>query len=316
MPVGFPPKTPLGLGCEALGGADWGTVDIHSVRDAVRCALDGGVTVFDTADVYGLGRSEEELARVLGGDRHRVTIVTKGGIRWAAQSGEHRARTFTDASAVYLESALNNSLRRLRLDAISLYLVHRHDVQVPETETLEFLERARVAGKVLSYGVSNWPMSVVRTVRATAAIASLELELSLLSPDSVLRELDEARGLNLTTLTYGPLAQGLLSGKYRAESSFDVTDRRHRLDRFSREAYTSNRQVLDALAEVAREVGRTQSQVAIRWAIDTGVVTAVIFGAKSPAQVLDNLSAMSCTLDASHLRKLQTAREQVGLTRV
>ncbi|SVD99709.1 uncharacterized protein METZ01_LOCUS452563, partial [marine metagenome] len=89
----FRPLSPLTMGCELLGGTDWGSVDLPSVRDAIRCAIEAGITVFDTADVYGLGRSEVELSSVLGADRHDVTIVTKGGCRWVDERSGRRATT-------------------------------------------------------------------------------------------------------------------------------------------------------------------------------------------------------------------------------
>lgn len=305
--------TPLALGCEALGGTDWGTIDAGQARDAVRCALECGITVFDTADAYGLGRSEEELSRALAEDRHRVTIVTKGGISWSAPPAGDRAATRRDASARYLKSAIECSLKRLRIDVIPLYLVHWPDPQTPLEETLNGLEEARLTGRILAYGLSNFAFSDVKAALKLAGIEALEGPLSLLSPDSVLREYAEARSAALTTLTYGPLAQGLLTGKYSPAWVFEPTDRRHRLDHFSSDAFDCNRHVLEALARVSRELDRSPAQVALRWVLDTAVATCVIVGAKSPSQVLDNHAAQSWTLGATQRDTLNKARELAGL---
>lgn len=301
------------MGCEALGATDWGFIDPRQAQDAVRCALDCGISVFDTADAYGLGRGEEELSRALGDDRHRVTIVTKGGIRWSAPQNGGRAPTLRDASASHLTSAIEGSLRRLRIDSIALYLVHWPDPNTPLGETLLCMEQARAAGKILAYGLSNFGGPALQTALAVADVAAVEGPLSLLSPESILKEYTDARSLKVDTLTYGPLAQGLLTGKYTAQSVFDSTDRRHRLDHFSADAYSTTSHVLDALAEVSQEVDRPPAQVAIRWVMDTGLSSSVIFGAKTPSQVLENHAAQSWSLGAAHLERLRIARQLAGL---
>ena len=305
--------TPLALGCEALGATDWGAVDPRQLHAAVRCALDCGIAVFDTADVYGLGRGEEQLSLALGEDRHRVTIVTKGGVRWATPAPGARAKTRRDASAAYLRSALEHSLRRLRVDAIPLYLVHWPDPDTPVGETLECLEQARVAGKIQAYGLSNVGFPQVQAARAVAGVAAVEGPLSLLSPDAALRELAGARGLGLTTLTYGTLAQGLLTGDYSAQSVFDATDRRHRLRHFAPDAWAGHRPLLDEVAAIASEIGRTAAQVSIRWVMDSGVSSTAIVGAQSPDQVLDTVAALSWSLGGAHLARLGAARRRAGV---
>jgi len=142
----FRPLSPMAMGCELLGGADWGSVDLPGARDAIRCALEAGITVFDTADAYGLGRSEVELSSVLGGERHDVTIVTKGGLRWTDNPSGGRAKILRDSSCAYLSSAIDASLRRLRLDVIPIYLVHWPDLKTPLAETIACLEDARSVG--------------------------------------------------------------------------------------------------------------------------------------------------------------------------
>lgn len=303
----------IALGCEVLGGNDWGPVDLARARDGVRCALDCGISVFDTADVYGLGRGEEELSVALGADRHRVTIVTKGGVRWTDSDEAGHSPTWRDASRAYLSSAIDSSLRRLRIDAIPLYLVHCPDPDTPIDETIECLEQARVSGRILSYGLSNYDFDSVRAAAATCSISAIQGPLNILSSESLLKEYAGARRLGLATLTYGPLAQGLLTGKYSPQSVFDHTDRRHRLDHFSRDAYANNHRLLETLREVSDDVGRSPAQVAIRWVIDCGVANSVIVGARSPAQVLENYGAMSLSLSGVHLDKLKTARRLTGL---
>jgi aryl-alcohol dehydrogenase-like predicted oxidoreductase len=303
----------LALGCEALGGEDWGHVDLASVRTAVRTALDAGVSVFDTADVYGLGKSEQELALALGADRHRVTIVTKGGIRWADRNASGRAPTRTDSSAAYLTRAIDDSLRRLNLDTIPVYLVHKPDPSTPIDETIDCLERACDAGKLRAYGLSNFSLGAIGDVIATSRISVIEEQLNLLSPASVLGTFSDARALGLATLAYGPLAQGLLTGKYRSDSAFLPSDRRHRLSHFSADAFGQTKPILDCLRAVSEDVGVSWAQVAVRWTLESSVVATVIVGAKGAAQVLDILGALDWSLSREQAERLNVARRQAAL---
>lgn len=303
----------IAMGCEAIGGTDWGVVDDRQAHEAVRCALDCGITVFDTADVYGLGRGEEMLSLALGPDRHRVTIVTKGGLRWTHPSGGTRATTRPDARGAYLRLAIGNSLKRLRIEVIPLYLVHWPDPDTPLTETFECLEQARADGLVGAYGLSNFPIAAVQQAAEGWCLSAIEGPLSLISSDLLFSDYEFARQLGLATLTYAPLAQGLLTGKYSALSTFSAEDRRHRLEHFSADAHTIYQPVLDALKEVARELERPIAQVAIRWVIDTGISSSVVVGAKSPTQMLENCSAQSWSLSHDHIEKLARARRLAGL---
>jgi aryl-alcohol dehydrogenase-like predicted oxidoreductase len=302
--------SPVAIGCEQLGGVDWGSVDLPLARESIRCALDNGVTVFDTADVYGLGRSEEELAKVLGDDRHRVTIVTKGGVRWGQTDTAGRANTFRDASPKYLMTALEGSLKRLQLETIPVYLVHWPDSLTPVEETLEFLERARIAGKIRSYGLSNFDFGLVRDIVTTYNISYLEGPYSLLDRFPLENNYREACRLGLKTLTYGPLAQGVLTGKYSENSKFAKSDRRHRLSHFMPSAWPRNNNVIKVLRKIADELGRTPAQVALRWVIESKVSGSVIVGAKTPQQVRGNIDVLGwalseeqrCILDACSAR--------------
>jgi aryl-alcohol dehydrogenase-like predicted oxidoreductase len=309
----FPPLSRLAIGCELLGGTDWGSVDLPKVRDAIRCALEAGVTVFDTADIYGLGHSEVELSSVLGTDRHDVTIVTKGGVRWSDVPSRGRATTMRDVSYAYLSSAIDASLRRLRLDVIPIYLVHWPDLKTPLEETIACLEAARVAGKIQKYGLSNFSCEEVETANKLGSISAVQAELHVLSPESQSVFLAFAKELGLETLSYGPLAQGLLSGKYARGRDFDSSDRRHRLDHFKAGAYARNQVVMDALIQISDEVGRPPAQVAIRWVLETGVTTSVVMGARTREQVLENYDTLAWSLDQSHIQVLNQARRVAGL---
>jgi aryl-alcohol dehydrogenase-like predicted oxidoreductase len=276
----------VAMGCEPLGGTDWGAYDPAQAEAAVCRALDLGVTVFDTADVYGLGLSEEVLSRALGPRRHDVVIVTKFGVAW--EEGGRRARTWRDASPARVRAALLASLRRLRLDRIPLYLVHWPDPATPVEATMEALARCRDEGLVEAVGVSNFTPELVRRAHAVLPLAALELQYSLLDRGAEAGLLPLARELGVTVLAYGPLAQGLLTGKYGAGARFGANDRRHRLGHFRGRGLERALEVVGRVCAAAERLGRTPAQVALRWVLDHPAVSCAIAGAKSPAQVEAN----------------------------
>jgi aryl-alcohol dehydrogenase-like predicted oxidoreductase len=281
----------LGLGCEQLGGTDWGKFDIQQAMQTVRHASDCGINVFDTADVYGLGSSEELLSRSLGQNRKRAFIISKCGIRWeAAKHG--RARTFRDASAAYVTQAVESSLRRLRLETISAYLVHWPDPKTPIAETIEALESCRQAGKIRFIGVSNFSANQLQDASTAARLDFAEVRYNLLEREAETRLFPLCRQLGIAVAVYGPLAQGLLSGKYDSDSRFGSDDRRHRLPQFQPQALERNLKTVRRLQMVGRRIGYSPAQVAISWILAHPAVSCVIAGAKSPQQLMENAGAL------------------------
>ena len=295
----------IAMGCEPLGGTDWGKVDLGLVRKAVRCALDLGVTVFDTADVYGLGEAERELSRALAHERHEAFIVTKFGVRWEEKANGQRADTFRDISPNYLTLAVENSLRRLNVEAIPLYLVHWPDSVTPLCDTLGCLEELRSEGKILNYGLSNFAADEVALAAEIGGISAYQGPYNLLLHGSEKEHVHhEACSRQVATFAYGALAQGLLSGKYRSESVFEKDDRRHRLSHFAESEWERNNRVLSVLEQIADLEGKTMVQCALRWVLDSGLIDTVVVGAKSPKQVHDQFQALNWSLSSSSMKKL------------
>jgi aryl-alcohol dehydrogenase-like predicted oxidoreductase len=299
----------VGLGCEPLGGADWGSVDIEQAIGAVRSAWTKGVTVFDTADAYGLGLSEERLASALGNARHEAVIVTKGGVRWKDRGGQ-RAQTWIDASPSYLVSALDASLNRLGVERIPIYLVHWPDERTPLEDTLECLSRQRNLGKIGLYGVSNhWSTQLHRAAICGAEV--VELPLSLIDRRAEEEFADISR-LGLGLLAYGAYAQGLLCDKYDASTKFGTDDRRHRLPQFSAGAWPTNERLLTVIREIATVRRVAASQVTLRWVLENSEVACAIVGAKTPAQVLDLTGASQWRLSVTENASLSAAAAPPG----
>jgi len=289
--------SPLAIGCEQLGNRDWGIVDVSECKRAIQKAFANGINVFDTSDVYGLGRSEEELSSALGKERYNTFIISKFGIRWEGDGIESRAKTYKDSSPNYLGIAIENSLRRLRLDTIPLYFIHWPDEKTPTIDTLEALEKARKAGKILNYGLSNFPLKIITNVIDEYPIAAIQAPYSLGIDNFENRELFHlALSKGLSNFTYGPLAQGLLSGKYDENSKFEDNDRRHRLVQFSKDRWKLNRQLLAALDKLAKQYNKSIAQIAIRWCIDSNYTSSTIVGIKNLEQLRENCGALGWSL--------------------
>lgn len=280
------PVSRIALGGCPLGKHGWGAVDDTESVAAVRAAVDAGVTFFDTADVYGLGHSEELLSRALAEDRHRVTVATKFGVRIAADG-----RVFRDVSPAWARSAVEASLRRLRLERIPLFYMHWPDGQTPIEDVVGALADLRNEGKIGAIGLSNVTAAEILRASRVAAISAVQVQYSLVDRSAAEALLQTTRRLAIPLITWGSLAQGLLTGKYDEQSVFPPTDRRSRYENFQQPKLTRNMQVVRRLQKVAATARATPGQVAIRWLLDQPGVAAVLFGAKTVSQVAENVHA-------------------------
>jgi aryl-alcohol dehydrogenase-like predicted oxidoreductase len=295
----------LAFGTEQLGGIDWGVYDRSSTKRAVAHALDCGITFFDTADVYALGGAEQALAEALGAARHRVVIGTKVGVNWHEDAASGRARTFFDLSPSRVKQALEDSLRRLKLDCLSLYYLHWPDPNTPLEATMEVLSRAREMGKIGSIGVSNFSAEQIRAAHRLLPLTAIQLQYNLIDRKAEQEILPCARELGIGVVTYGSLAQGLLTGKYGRESTFDRSDRRCRLIHFQPETIEANLRIVERVSLMAmRAKRRTPAQVALRWLLEQEGVTSVITGMKRPEQVDDNVQSQNWSLSQEDLQFL------------
>lgn len=302
---------PLALGCAQLGLYDMGPTDLSAVKSAVRLAFDSGITAFDTADVYGLGRAESELANALGAHRHEAFIVTKYGVRWEKSSNGQRARTFLDGSPQYAVKALEASLGRLRIDAIPLYLVHWPDTKVAMEDTIAVLDEQKKKGKILNYGLSNSGYPDIRRATEIGQIVAVQGSLSLLKREKDIEFYSHIKRLGLGVFVYGVLAQGLLSGKYGRESRFSKQDRRSRLPSKSSN-WHENELVIAALSTIATRRCVSVVEVAIRWVLDQGVVDVAVVGVKSVEQVKVLLSSLNWKLSLGDLELLDQVRKSAS----
>lgn len=279
--------TRLGLGGCPLGGHGWGPTEHDRLVEAVHTALDQGVNHFDTADIYGLGASEQLLSEALGSHRHEAVIASKFGVR------RDNDQTFYDARPAWMHQALDATLRRLQVEALPIYYLHWPDGQTPIADTLGAMQRLKDAGKIRAIGVSNLSPSQCEEAIAAADVSIIQLRYSLIDREdaAAVRSTIDRHGIPLAT--WGSLSQGLLTGKFSKETRFESDDRRQRYPAFQGERFAENLAFVERLKAEAHRLGTTPGRVAIRWLIDTPQVGTVLFGAKSTQQVEDNAAAMA-----------------------
>jgi aryl-alcohol dehydrogenase-like predicted oxidoreductase len=290
------PISRLGMGCWAIGGHGWGRVREEDSIQAVRCALENGVTFFDTADAYGLGKSETLLASVLGSSRIKVVIASKGGVRW-----NETGKVWSDISPAYLRLAIENSLRRLRLDCIPLYYIHKPDDVTPVQESVAALERMREEGKIGAIGVANFSVDQLLKALQVAPIAAVQVRLNVFDRDASQEILGICREQGITLVAWGALADGLLTGKFMASTRFLDDDHRSRMPEFTGDASSGYFKCLKLLEQLAADRGRRVSQLALRWVLDFTDGTCSLFGAKTDIQVMENLGANGWNLTKKDL---------------
>ncbi len=288
-------------GCPA-GEYGWGNVDHRQIEGAIRRAFELGIHFFDTADTYGLGRSEQNMGEVLHDVRDRVVIATKFGVR--VENG----KTFYDNSPAYIDQALARSLRNLRTDYVDLYQIHYLDGVTPVDVLMEALLRHKRAGRIRAIGLSNvTPAQAAAFAPYAAEIASFQNHYSLAHRDSEAGMLAIAQALDAASLTWGSLGQGILTGKYGPDVHFESNDRRSRsvYDNFYGEKLQKNLRIVDAMRPIANSHGVPVAAVAVRFILDHLPNSVVIAGMKSPAQAESNALALTFRLTREEAEVLE-----------
>jgi aryl-alcohol dehydrogenase-like predicted oxidoreductase len=290
----------VGLGCNNFGGR---TNESQST-EVVRAALDAGINFFDTADVYGSTRSEEILGAALGTERADVIVATKFGMTVSPER--------TGAAPEYVKRALEDSLRRLGTDYVDLYQLHRPDPATPIGDTLAALADLVKAGKVREIGCSNFSAAQLRAADAAATegaprFLSVQNQYSLLQREPELEVLSECERLGTAFIPYSPLANGLLSGKYRRGEPPPPGTRLAGMPAERRETLLADAtmDVVDELEHFAEQHGHSLLELAIAWLAAKAVVASVIAGATRPEQVIANVRAADWVLTEEELQAVE-----------
>lgn len=270
----------IGLGTWAIGGWMWGGSDEKDAIATIRTAVERGITLIDTAPVYGFGHSEEIVGKALaGGLREKVQIATKVGLAWKD------GKVFRDSRPARLRQEIEDSLRRLKTDAIDLYQVHWPDLETPFEETARTLAELKREGKIRAVGVSNYSPAQMDAFRAVAPLDAVQPPYNLFEREIEADVLPYAARTGLTVLSYGALCRGLLSGRMTPTTTFEGDDLRKVDPKFNAPRFPHYLQAVEELKALAKaRYGKSVLALAVRWVLDQGP-TIALWGARHPGQL-------------------------------
>jgi len=276
----------------------WGGSDENDAISTVHAALDQGITLIDTAPVYGFGRSEEIVGKALAGRRSRALIATKGGLEW------HDGKVARNSTRQRLRRELEDSLRRLRTDYIDLYQIHWPDPLVSIEETARVMGDFLKEGRIRALGVSNYSHEQMAAFGRVAPLHTVQPPYNLFEREIEGNVLPYAKRKGLTVLAYGALCRGLLTGKIDASRRYEGDDLRKVDPKFREPRLSGYLAAVRALERLARErYGKSVTALAVRWLLDQGPVIA-LWGARHPGQLAPVGEAMGWSLDDDALREI------------
>ncbi len=276
------------FGCEALGGEDWGRFNLSELQEGIEKSIELGLNFFDTADVYGLGLSEERLSEILGPRRHDFIIGTKGGIEWK-KTPFSRAKTTKNSSPQYISECVNKSLKRLRIDVLPIYYIHWPDPSTKISETFEALQGLVEQEKIRYLGCSNFNLDQIRQASEVADISFIQMPVNILNSPLPSSFSEFCENHSIKIVAYNTLASGLLSGKYNHHATFPKNDRRSRLEDFQGTNLEKLSQEVDRLKLKAEKENLTIAQYSIREALQDQNIESVIVGIKNQEQAIENI---------------------------
>jgi aryl-alcohol dehydrogenase-like predicted oxidoreductase len=301
--------TPIGIGAWAIGGGGWafgwGPQDDNESVDAMKAALDQGMNWIDTAAIYGLGHSEEVVARALEGRAKKPYVFTKCERVW----NENR-EIGKSLKADSIRREVEASLTRLKLDVIDLYQIHWPEPDEDIEEGWTEMAKLKEQGKVRYIGVSNFNADQMKRAQTIAPITSLQPPYSLLSPEIEESILPYAAQNNIGVIVYSPMKSGLLTGAMTREriAAMPDDDFRKRTPQFQEPKLTKNLELVERMRAMGKRHGRTPGEVAIAWTLRRPEVTAAIVGMRSAKQVDGVIGAMSFRLTPEEVSELEAMR--------
>lgn len=292
----------IGLGCMSLSHAYGVPPPVEVAERVLRSALDAGVTLFDTAALYGFGANEELLGRVLKGERQRITLASKGGM--AGVSSPDGMKRVIDGRPQAIRRNCEDSLRRLQTDVIDLYYLHRFDRQVPIEDSVGEMSRLVEQGKVRAIGLSEVSAATLRRAHGVHPIAAVQTEYSLWTRNPEIAALQACRELGAAFVAFSPVARGFLTGTLLDVGALQPKDIRRTMPRFEPSHYAANIGLLAAYRELAGQAGCTPAQLALAWLLHRGPDIIPIPGTANPAHLAEDLGAANVTLSPGVLTKL------------
>ncbi|SFC93602.1 Predicted oxidoreductase [Bacillus sp. 491mf] len=292
----------IGFGTNAVGGYNlFSNIDEAEGTKMIEEALYQGVTFFDTADVYGFGRSEELLGEVIRNKRNDIVLATKGGIQKLLG-----ANTRINNKPNYIRLAVENSLQRLQTDYIDLYYLHFSDPTTPFSESVGELVRLKEEGKIRAIGISNVNIKQLKEANQHGDIAVLQSPYNMLERTAEKELIPYCMEQNISFIPYGPLAFGILSGKYPKDLQLSQGDWRRGISLFEEDVFKKNYEKVEKLKKFATERSTNMPNLALAWLLAQDGIDVVIPGGKHVEQVRENVKINDFTLLKSDLRTIQS----------
>ncbi len=293
---------PIGLGLMSLSGA-YGKADDAEGIKVIHHAIDRGVTLLDSSDMYGWGHNETLLGKALaGGKRNKIVLATKFG-----QVQQPGGANGVDGTPAHVKAACEASLKRLGVDVIDLYYQHRVDPNVAIEETVGAMADLVKAGKVKALGLSEAKPETIKRAHKTHPIAAVQSEYSLLYRKDAEETLRTTRALGISFVAYSPLGRSLLTGSVKQASDIPEGDGRGRHPRFAADNLARNLSMVAAIEAMAKAKGCTPGQLALAWLLAQGADIVPIPGTKQAARVDQNLAALDVSLSAGDVEQLSNA---------
>jgi aryl-alcohol dehydrogenase-like predicted oxidoreductase len=315
----------VGYGAWAIGGWMWGGTDEAAAICSIHAALDAGITLIDTAPIYGFGVSEEIVGKAIAGRRDQVVLATKCGLVWEGdkgdhffdsddahptQGGEHKIYRYLGPESIRREVEV--SLRRLQTDTIDLYQTHWQETTTAIEDTMAELLRLKDQGKIRAIGASNATPEQLAEYAAVGPLDADQELFSMLDRAKAAADLDYCAESQVAFLAYSPLAQGLLTGKIGPERTFEPGDQRNRSPRFHAENRQRVAGLLAEFAPVLEKHGVSLAQLAIAWTVAQRGCSHALVGARTPEQAIANAKGGTVVLDAEDLALMQRALAKHG----
>jgi aryl-alcohol dehydrogenase-like predicted oxidoreductase len=299
-----PEVSAMGFGCMSIGIADVYTSSIHNDEDAIKLlhrSLELGITFLDTADVYG--DSEEKVGKAIHGKRENVFLATKFGF---VQGGGAKGRP-VNGTPEYIREACDRSLKRLGVDYIDLYQMHRVDDQTPIEESVGAMAALVRSGKVKYIGLSEPSTESVRRAHRVHPLTSIQNEYSLFTRDPENGMLDTIRELGIGLIAYSPLGRGFLAGRFRGTEELSEKDWRRGHPRFQGENFDKNMTLVERVKDVAAQKGCTPAQLALAWLLHRGDDIFPIPGTSSIKRLEENAAAVDIKLSTDDVKRIEEA---------
>ena len=293
----------IGLGCMGMSEF-YGTADEVEAIATIHRALDLGVTLVDTADMYGPYTNEELVGRAIAGRREEVVLATKFGI---VRDADDPSRRGVEGRPEYVRKSIEGSLGRLGVDHVDLYYQHRVDPDTPIEDTVGAMAELVREGKVRYLGLSEAAPDTLRRAQAIHPISALQTEYSLWSRDPEDEVLPTVRELGIGFVAYSPLGRGFLSGRFQSPEDLEEGDFRRRNPRFQGENFQRNLELVERVREIAEEKNATPAQLALAWVLAQGEDIVPIPGTKRRERLEENVAALDVELTDADLERIEAA---------